>query len=69
MTTISVPLSKELLERLEGLVKSGAGENKAAVMRRALEDFSREEAIREVLEAAKEPNLRGDIRELMKKFK
>lgn len=69
MTTISVPLSKELLERLEQLVKSGAGENKAAVMRRALEDFDRQAAINEVLEAEKEPYLRGDLDELAKKIR
>jgi len=69
MATISVPLSAEQEERLDSLVSDGAGSNRADVMRRALERFAEEEAIREVLEAEREPTLRGDLDELLKKFK
>jgi Arc/MetJ-type ribon-helix-helix transcriptional regulator len=69
MATISVPLSPQLQENLDALVASGAGANRADVMRRALELFAREEAINVVLKAQREPALRGNLRELLKKVK
>ena len=73
MSTLSVPLTPLLEEFINGQVKSGRAANKADVVRRALTSFSEEEAIKEVLEAHQEVMegklLRGDIRELMKKFK
>jgi Arc/MetJ-type ribon-helix-helix transcriptional regulator len=69
MATISVPLSAELQERLDALVSGGAGSNRADVMRRALESFAEEEAINAVLKAEREPVLRGDLRQLLKKIK
>ena len=68
MATISVPLSPELQERLDALVAEGVGSNRADVMRRALSKLSEDEAVRVVLEAEKEPVIRGDIRELLKKM-
>lgn len=69
MSTISVPLNKEAEAELDGLVRSGVAPTRAAVMRKALLKLAREEAIRAVLEADKEPTLRGDLRTLAKKFK
>jgi len=68
MSTISVPLTPELEEKIESLVKNGVGANKADVMRKALYRLSEEEAIKAVLQAEKEPTLHGDLRELAKKF-
>ena len=68
MATISVLLSPELQERLDSLVADGVGSNRADVMRRALSKLSEDEAVRVVLEAEKEPVIRGDIRELLKKM-
>jgi putative addiction module CopG family antidote len=68
MSTLSVPLTPLLEEFINGQVKSGRAANKADVVRRALTSFSEEEAIQEVLKASREPVIRGDIRELMKKF-
>ncbi|PIP87097.1 hypothetical protein COW81_02080 [Candidatus Campbellbacteria bacterium CG22_combo_CG10-13_8_21_14_all_36_13] len=72
MSTISVPLTPELEEKIESLVKSGVGANKADVMRKALSRLSEEEAINAVLQAEKELSegkvLRGDLREIAKKF-
>lgn len=68
MSTLSVPLTRELEKRLDELVKSGAGPNKAAVMRRALERLSEEEAVNAVLRAEQEPTLHGDLEELSKKL-
>lgn len=69
MSTISVPLKKELEEKLDHLVKSGVGDNRASVMRKALLRLAEEEAIRVVLEAEREPTLRGDLRTLLRKYK
>ena len=72
MSTISVPLTPELEEKIESLEKSGVGANKADVMRKALSRLSEEEAINAVLQAEKELSegkvLRGDLREIAKKF-
>ena len=69
MTTISVPLNAKLEEAVNNLVESGYGSNKADVVRRAISRVSEEEAVETVLRAMKEPGLRGDLRELVKKFK
>lgn len=68
MATISVPLSPELQERLDVLVEKGVGANRADVMRRALSKFAEDEAVRVVLASSKEPVLRGNLKELLKKF-
>jgi Arc/MetJ-type ribon-helix-helix transcriptional regulator len=68
MATISVPLSPELQHRLDSLVASGIGSNRADVMRRGLELLAREEAVNAVLRAEREPVIRGDLRELLTKF-
>lgn len=68
MATISVPLSPDLQERLDSLVSEGIGTNRADVMRRALTRFAEEEAVRVVLEAQREPTLRGDLRKLLKEL-
>ncbi len=73
MSTISVPLSAELEESLNGLVQSGYGSNKADVIRRALAKANEDEAVRAVLQAQIEisegKGLKGDLRELMKTIK
>lgn len=68
MSTISVPLTPELEEKMNSLIRSGVGANKADVMRKALDKLAEEEAINAVLRAEKEPILRGDLKELAKKF-
>jgi Arc/MetJ-type ribon-helix-helix transcriptional regulator len=69
MTTISVPIPGFLEEYIKDQIKSGNASNKADVVRKALIRMREEEAINDVLEAMKEPTLRGDLRELVKKFK
>ena len=69
MSTLSVPITPKLEEFINDQVKSGRAANKADVVRRALVALTEEEAIREVLKAAREPIIRGDIRKLMKKFR
>lgn len=69
MTTISVPLSAELLEHLEDLVRQKKAPNKAAAMRTALEKFLEQEAVEAVLRAEREPRLEGDLDELAKRLR
>jgi len=73
MSTISVPLTPQLEESLENLIKSGVAETKAQVMRKALTRLAEEEAVQAVLRAEQEitqgKGLRGDLRTLMKKIK
>lgn len=69
MSTLSVPLTPKLEEFINNQVKSGRAANKADVVRRALLSFSEEEAVQDVLKAMREPLLRGDVRDLMKKVR
>lgn len=68
MSTLSVPLNKNLEEIVNSFVKSGYAPNKAEVMRKALIFLAEEEAVQDVLRAEREPILRGDLRELAKKI-
>ncbi|MEJ0053550.1 MAG: hypothetical protein WDN10_02370 [bacterium] len=69
MATVSVPLNAELEERLDFLVASGVGANRADVMRRGLENLAEEEAINAVLKAEREVAggkiLRGNARKVL----
>ena len=69
MSTLSIPLSAELEGVVDGFVKSGYGANKADVVRKALKKLSEDQAVEAVLRAQMEPSLKGDLRDLMKKFK
>ena len=73
MSTISVPLNSKLETSLDYLVKSGVADNRAAVMRKALEHLTEDEAVAVVLRAEREiaegKGLRGDLRTLAKKLK
>ncbi|MEK7652475.1 MAG: hypothetical protein AAB334_00805 [Patescibacteria group bacterium] len=69
MTTLSVPISGDLEKFIERMVQDGKGANKADVVRRALREYQENEVIEAILQAQREPTLRGDLRELMKKFK
>jgi len=68
MSTISVPLSKELITHLDQLV-ADTGATRAAVMRKALEKLAEDEAVEAVLRAEREVSqgkiLRGDIKKLL----
>ncbi|KKR70362.1 MAG: hypothetical protein UU13_C0007G0003 [Candidatus Nomurabacteria bacterium GW2011_GWB1_40_7] len=73
MTTLSIPVSGELEKFIERMVKDGKGANKADVVRRALREYEENEALENILqseiEIAQGKGLRGDLRELAKKFK
>jgi len=69
MTTLSVPVSAEIANFIEQMVKEGKGSNKADVVRRALREYKENEVLRIILKAESEPTLKGDLRDLMEKFK
>jgi Arc/MetJ-type ribon-helix-helix transcriptional regulator len=66
MSTITVPLSAELMKMITDLIADGKAANKADLVRRALKKFAEDQAVADVLEAQKEPRLQGDLRKLAK---
>ena len=73
MTTLSIPVPAHLEELVNSLVKRGFAANKAEVVRKALVLLAEEEAINAVLRSQQEAKegkiLRGDLREIAKKFR
>ncbi len=72
MSTLSVPLTPKLEEGITSLLKSGYASSKADFARRAIEKAIEDAAVQEVRDAEREARagilLRGDIREIAKKF-
>jgi Arc/MetJ-type ribon-helix-helix transcriptional regulator len=67
MTTLSVPLTPELAKFIEEATKS-SGLTKSDIMRQALTFYAEEQAVRKVLNAASEPTLKGNLKDLMNKL-
>ena len=65
MTTVSVPLNKDQESKLDALVRDGVAENRAALMRKALDKLAKDEAVERVLRARREPSLSGNLRKLV----
>jgi Arc/MetJ-type ribon-helix-helix transcriptional regulator len=68
MTTVSVPLSDDMLRQIEQLIADGIAANKADAIRKAVKKYLEDQAVEAVLRARKEPTLEGDLDELAKKF-
>lgn len=68
MSTLSVPLSADMLKAIEQLVKNGVAANKADLVRKAIDKYLEHQAVQAVLDAEKEPTLEGDLDELAKKL-
>lgn len=70
MSTLSVPLTPDLEEKINNLVNNGYGVNKADVARKAIDFYAEEMAIKDVLEAEQELKdgkiLRGNLDDLLK---
>ena len=66
--TISVPVSSEMERQIKSLIDQGVATNKASLIRTAIEKYLEDQAVNAVLQAEKEPVLRGDLDELMKKI-
>lgn len=73
MTTLSVPISGELEQFINRMVKEGRGANKADVVRRALREYEENRVIEDILKAQREiaqgKGLKGNLRELAEKIK
>ena len=61
MTTISVPLTAELLQAIERLIQSGIASNKADAIRKAVQAYIEQQEVEEILRASRETPLEGDI--------
>ncbi|MBU0706005.1 ribbon-helix-helix domain-containing protein [Patescibacteria group bacterium] len=68
MSTLSIPVDADTLNKIEMFIKEGAASNKADFVRKAIDRYLEEKAIEDILRAAKEPGLEGDLNELAKKF-
>ena len=73
MTTITVPIDRELEDFIKSEIASGRSETKAHVVRYALKQLREERMIEGVLQAQREIKegkvLRGDLREIVKHMK
>lgn len=68
MSTLSVPLDEDLIRGLESLVRQGVIPNKAEGARQALRKYLQDQAVQDILNAMREPDLEGDFDALIKKF-
>lgn len=68
MSTLSVPLSGDMLKQIESLIDQGVASNKADLVRKAINKYIEDQVVEAILRASKEPSLEGDLDELAKKF-
>ncbi len=73
MSTLSIPLTPSLEEFINSQVKMGNAANKADLVRKALRRMAEEEVINAILKSQQQARegkiLRGDLREIARKFK
>lgn len=73
MTTLSVPVSQELLDFINRMVESGEAETKAEVVRRALRKYAEDEVVSAVMQSRKDIKegkvFSGDLMDLVKEFR
>jgi Arc/MetJ-type ribon-helix-helix transcriptional regulator len=68
MSVLSIHISADLEKDIERLIKAGHGANGVEVAIKAIKKLDEDRAVEAVLQAEKEPSLKGDIRDLMKEF-
>jgi Arc/MetJ-type ribon-helix-helix transcriptional regulator len=72
MTTITVPITKELEAFIDEEIKAGTGESKAHLVRFALSRLMEERALARLQEAETDIKTgrvyKGDLKKLLKKF-
>lgn len=70
MTTISVPLTPELERQLDSLIADDVGSSRADVMRKALKQLARSQALERIRQAERDIKAgrvyTGDIDEIIK---
>ena len=69
MSTLSIPLSDDRLKQIQSLIDQGVADNKASLVRKAIDKFIEDQVIEAILKAQKEPRLSGDLDELAARFK
>jgi Arc/MetJ-type ribon-helix-helix transcriptional regulator len=73
MALLSIPLSPELTNIINNLVKRGIAANKADAVRKAIISYSEEQAVLDVLTSEQESRegkvLSGNLRELAKRMR
>ncbi len=68
MTTVSVPLTDDLVRALQSLIDRGIAANKADAIRKAVAKYIEDKEVEEILQASREPSLDGDLDELLQRF-
>lgn len=68
MTTVSVPLSDDMLRHIQELIDRGIAANKADAIRKAVQKYLEDQAVEDILRASKEPRLKGDLDDLAAKL-
>lgn len=73
MTTISVPMPKDLLDFVDSIIHSGEAENRAQAIRKAIRKMREQNEINEILEASRQVKnglvYTGDLKEILKNRK
>lgn len=73
MTTISVPLPKDLLDFVDSVIVSGEAENRAQAIRKAIRKMKEQVEISEIFEASKQIKnghfYTGDLKAIIKNRK
>ena len=55
MTTVTVPLTDDLLQAIQQLIDRGIASNKADAIRKALKQYIEDQEVNDILMASKEP--------------
>ena len=70
MTTISVPMPKDLLQFVDSIILSGQAENRAQAIRKSIRKMREHIEVREIFEASRQVKdglmYTGDLKEIMK---
>jgi len=73
MTTISVPLPKDLLIFIDSVITSGEAENRAQAVRKAIRKMREQIEINEILDASRQIKngqaYKGDLKTILKQRK
>lgn len=72
MSTLSVPLTKQLEAFIDEMVRLGIAPNKAEVVRKALHRYAEDQAVDAILRSEQEARdgkvIKGDLRKILKKM-
>lgn len=73
MTTISVPMPKDLLDFVDRIIHSGEAENRAQAIRKAIRKMREQIEINEIFEASRQiqqgHSYTGDLKDIIKQRK